>query len=290
MNAHNPLDGAPSHRDASDISYNEYHDAEQHAMRGNSSYGEVFNAEDIDFTNPSDDTTRNGPVEGGISMPDHGPDDTDTTDETMSIFDEDFESLIIYIQDALVRPSLSPTLMENFSNALVSLRTIRQIASRFRVPYSPELASQHASSSVYHTQSPPLGSAAIRQNERARIRREVISVIRSHYIIYSPMLAYPPLPIRYNNPYDDLIGIRSLDDGTIGAYAKRDSHDSAYRMIFTDWRHNGLYFRRGHMHITTADRNLVEVRQARLLAGLQTQEMDEEIAYRVVQGPKMWGT
>lgn len=40
---------------------------------------------------------------------------------------------------------------------------------------------------------------------------------------------------------------------------------------------------------TLTDRQLVELRQARALAGLDNSELDEEIARRVIQDPQAWG-
>ncbi|KAH8712191.1 hypothetical protein GQ44DRAFT_713751 [Phaeosphaeriaceae sp. PMI808] len=53
--------------------------------------------------------------------------------------------------------------------------------------------------------------------------------------------------------------------------------------------HNTLTFRRGHLHITTIDRHLIEVRQARSLASLSTNALDEEITYRVLREWDSWG-
>jgi hypothetical protein len=97
-------------------------------------------------------------------------------------------------------------------------------------------------------------------------------------------------PIRYSDAYDDLMGFRSADDGSATAYAERYGDEAVNNIQFSDTRHNGLYLGQDHSYITTQNRNLVEARQARALAGLPTQAMDEEITYRMLRDPDSWGT
>jgi hypothetical protein len=85
------------------------------------------------------------------------------------------------------------------------------------------------------------------------------------------------------------MGIRSIQDGTPAANAEKDGVIAIYAIRFTRQIHNGLKFGRGHLHITTENRHLVEARQARTLAGLTTEAIDGEITYRVLRDFDSWG-
>jgi hypothetical protein len=192
------------------------------------------------------------------------------------------------IRRVLNWPLLSPSPQRVYSSILNSLLVLRDDA-RSPLPLR-QIATRDTRRPVYGPQPRPLSEAAIRQNARARTRRAYIeSLGHSGYrFLHAPV--YTDQPIRYSHPYDDLLGYRSLDDGTAAAYAERDGDTATYAIRFDKLRHNGYNFRSGHVYITTEDRNLVEARQARALAGLSTKEMDTEITWRVLDDSYSWGT
>jgi hypothetical protein len=128
------------------------------------------------------------------------------------------------------------------------------------------------------------------QNARARTRRAYTASLGQNGYQFPHAPVYTAPPIRYSHPYDDLLGSRSLGDGTAAAYAERDGDTATYAIRFSEARHNGYKFGKGHLYHTTEDRNLVEARQARALAGLSTHDMDGEIVYRVLSDVDAWGT
>jgi hypothetical protein len=278
MSAGSPFEDVPAPRITGDMSYNGCDNATQHTRRDNSSAEAIWeaileairSADDADSTYSPCDTT---PAEGRRNM--------------HNMESDDLDHLTLYVQCALGQPSVSPTQQRFLNSLLNSLSILRQTISGVWPLCSS--VSQYTWFSDHLTTHRSLSAAAIRQNERARIRRTIMGVLQSTGCSYSQTSDSRPFPIRYNDAYDDLVGIRSLDDGTPGAYAERDGYDSTYRILFTDRQHNGLSFQRGHLHITTSDRNLVETQQARTLAGLQTQDIDEELAYRVIREPYTWG-
>jgi hypothetical protein len=91
--------------------------------------------------------------------------------------------------------------------------------------------------------------------------------------------------VAYDDTYDELVGPRTPGDGSIASYVLRDGDPAVHAILFSHGRHNGLYLGIEHGFITTWDRNLVEVRQARALSGLCTQDSDVEIEYRVRHSP-----
>ena len=57
----------------------------------------------------------------------------------------------------------------------------------------------------------------------------------------------------------------------------------------THRRHSSILHERDIVRPTLTDRRLVELRQARALASLDTRDLDEEIARRVLDDPRAWG-
>jgi hypothetical protein len=188
-------------------------------------------------------------------------------DSTANHFNTLHDQVIDNVRRALNLPTLSPTQQILLNRVIRSFLTLREtIQSRLL---------QHAQGDLSPHNARPIYDLPSLNNEIA---------IRQHTLV-------DPVPlIRYSNAYDDLLGSRSSDDGTAAAYAERDGDDAAYAIRFSNTHHNGLGFQQGHLHITTEDRNLVEARQARSLAGLTTQDMDEEIAYRMQRDSDSWGT
>jgi hypothetical protein len=172
------------------------------------------------------------------------------------------------VRRTLSLPTLPPSQQIGFKSILNALFALRDAAYRPR----------------------PLSEAAIRQNARARTRRAYTASLGQNGYQFPHAPVYTAPPIRYSHPYDDLLGSRSLGDGTAAAYAERDGDTATYAIRFSEARHNGYKFGKGHLYHTTEDRNLVEARQARALAGLSTHDMDGEIVYRVLSDVDAWGT
>jgi hypothetical protein len=271
------------------MSYNGCDNAMRHTRRENSSTEAIRGADDVDSVHYPCGRTQNTAAEGRSNMQNMESDLLSATHETTSVIDSDLDHLTLCVHRALGQPSMSPTQQRFLNSLLNSLSIVRRTSPRFRPLCSSELVSQYTRSSDHRTTHPSLSAAAIRQNEQAHNRRTIMGALQSIGCSFPQTSDSQLFPIRYNNAYDDLIGIRSLDDGTPGAYAERDGYEFTYSILFTDRKHNGLSFQLGHLHITTSDRNLVEAQQARALAGLQTQDIDEELAYRVIREPNMWG-
>jgi len=149
---------------------------------------------------------------------------------------------------------------------------------------------QDAPQPIYGPRPRPLPQAAVFQNLNSRVKRLLVAIgVRDRYHVNQP----PPVgitePIRYDDAYDNMLGTRSIDDGTAAAYAYRDGAEATNELRFRQGWHNGLPFGQDHGHITTLDRYLVEARQARRLAGLSTRAMDVEIAIRAVRDTNSWG-
>lgn len=200
-----------------------------------------------------------------------------------------YDQMILEIREVLSRLSITAHDQRWLRSIICSLELLRRTAWGALPEDVAELVSRYASPPVYGPQPRPLSEAALRQNAQARVR-QCLTASRGEagqWDLSTPMpTEYLP---RYSNPYDDIMGTRSLDDGSAGAYAKRDGDEATYQARFQDGCHNGLDFRRGHLHITTEDRSLVEARQARALASLSTRAMDEEITHRVVRDYDSWG-
>jgi hypothetical protein len=199
-----------------------------------------------------------------------------------------YDRSISDIRRALNLPTLSPSQQIAFNSILNALFALRD-AAHSPLPLQ-ENAPRNNSRPVYGPQPRPLSTAAIRQNARAWTRRLHTATLGQNGYQFPLVPVYTAPPIRYSHPYDDLLGSRSLDDGTAGAHAERNGHAATYAIRFSEVCHNGHSFGKCHLHITTEDRNLVEARQARALAGLSTQDMDGEIAYRVLRDIDAWGT
>jgi hypothetical protein len=200
-----------------------------------------------------------------------------------------YDQIILELRQLLAQPSITARDQTRLCSTINSFEALRRTAQNAPSDDIAELVSRYASPPVYGPQPRPLNEAARRQNAEARLRRTHAANrgdARPWYTSSSVDTDYPP---RYNHPYDDIMGTRSLDDGSAAAYTIRDGEDSTYEARFSDGHHNGLSFRRGHLHITTEDRNLVEARQARHLAGLSTKAMDEEITHRVARDYDSWG-
>ncbi|KAH4607333.1 hypothetical protein HBH82_090470 [Parastagonospora nodorum] len=149
---------------------------------------------------------------------------------------------------------------------------------------------QGAPQPVYGPRPRPLPRAAIFQNVDARIQHLLeTGGFRDARRVSVSSPERKTEPIRYDDAYDNMLGTRSADDGSAAAYAYRDGAEATNELRFRQGFHNGLPFGRAHAYITTLDRNLVEARQARHLAGLSTRSMDIEIATRAVRDTDSWG-
>jgi hypothetical protein len=190
------------------------------------------------------------------------------------------------VRQILARPDhMAPDQQRYLTRCLDTLYSLRRAAQSTQLPTITE----EVPPPVYGPHPRPLSAAAICQNAQARRSRERTAFYAraGHKFPNTPV--YKPAPIRYSDAYDDLLGFRSLDDGTPAAYAERDGDEAVHAIRFSRTAHMGLGFGRGHLHMTTEDRRLVEGRQARSLAGLSTEETDEEIAYRVLRDMDSWG-
>ncbi|KAF2028558.1 hypothetical protein EK21DRAFT_113725 [Setomelanomma holmii] len=106
----------------------------------------------------------------------------------------------------------------------------------------------------------------------------------------APTLARPPEnPVRHGDAYDNFTEGRSRRYLSSSAYAFADAFFGGRSSRRSRPRHNNLRLRRGHAYINMGDRQLIEARQARALAGLSTMEMDEEITYRATRDRDDWG-
>jgi hypothetical protein len=200
-----------------------------------------------------------------------------------------YNQTILESRQLLARPSITARNQTWLCSTISSLEALLRTARDALPDDIAELVARYASPPVYGPQPRPFNEAARRQDAEARIRRTQAASrgdARPWYISTPTKAEYPP---HYSHPYDDIMGTRSLDDGSAAAYAIRDGEDVTYEKRFSYRYHNGLSLRRGHLHITTEDRNLVEARQARHLAGLSTKEMDEEITHRVARDYDSWG-
>jgi hypothetical protein len=151
-----------------------------------------------------------------------------------------------------------------------------------------DIVSQRIARPMY--QGRPLTDAAIRQNAQARARSLYVSALAADGLDFPcEPLNNATRPIRYSDAYDDLIGTRSLTDGTAAAYAETYGDFAASARRHNRYTHNGLKFGQRHLHITVKNRHLIEIRQARALARLPTEDIDREIVGRVVRKPKDWG-
>lgn len=194
-----------------------------------------------------------------------------------------FDSIIQLVRNALDHPELSVFQQRVLCRALDRFEILQQ-ANRYIQPQ--HVQPRTAPLPVYGPQPRPLSEAAIRQNTIARERAAALQ--RSgRQRNCRPADSDPP--IRYNHAYDDLLGTRSLDDGSVLSYAIRHGEEYTYNARYTQINHNGYQFQRGHQYITSDDRYLVEIRQARSLAGLSTEGLDEELHYRVICDPDSWG-
>jgi hypothetical protein len=210
------------------------------------------------------------------------------TRSTTTPSNELYDRAISDVRRALSHPMLSSSSQIAYNGILNALFALRD-AAHIPLPLQ-EIVPCDNCRPVYGPQPRPLGEAAIRQNARARTRRAYTTTLKHIRYQFPHAPDYAALPIRYSHPYDDLLGSRSLDDGTAAAYAERDGEMATYALRFCKARHNGYLFGKGRLHITTEDKSLVEARQSRTLAGLSTQDLDDEITHRVQQDPDSWGT
>jgi hypothetical protein len=200
-----------------------------------------------------------------------------------------YDQIILELCQLLARPSITARDQTWLCSIISSFEALRGTARNALPDDIAELISRYASPPVYDPQPRSLNEAARRQNAEARFRRTHAANRGDARPRYASSPVYTEYPPQYNHPYDDIMGTRSLDDGSAAAYAIRDGEDITYEARFSGGNHNGLSFKRGHLHITTEDRNLVEARQARHLAGLSTKAMDEEITHRVARDYDSWG-
>jgi hypothetical protein len=190
------------------------------------------------------------------------------------------------VRNILARPDhMAPDQQRYLTRCLSTLYSLRRAAQSTQLPTITE----EVPPPVYGPHPRPLSAAAMRQNAQARKSRERTAFYAKAGYTFPNAPVYKPAPIRYHDAYDDLLGYRYLDDQTPAAYAERGGDEAVNAIRFSRSAHMGLGFGRGHLHITTEDRNLVEGRQARWLAGLSTGDMDGEIAYRVLRDMDLWG-
>ncbi|KAF7448061.1 FUSC domain containing protein [Pyrenophora tritici-repentis] len=106
------------------------------------------------------------------------------------------------------------------------------------------------------------------EREELCLHRERVLALRLHAMLSAP-------PVRYGDPFDKLVGAvaSSTPTGPLYEVSHPDPPAPRSRCQFP----------------TNSNRVLVQLRQARALAGLDTGLMDEEIAYRVLRTPIEWG-
>lgn len=143
------------------------------------------------------------------------------------------------------------------------------------------------STPMFGPQRRTLRPAAIEQNARARFRRTLSRAQNIPGADESASETATTLPICYAHTYDDLLGLVLVFDGT-STNLERSVEHVYHDRFMAEWELNSDA-RCRHSYITIEDRNLVEARQARALAGLSTQDMDREIARRVQVDTKSWG-
>ncbi|KAF1917914.1 hypothetical protein BDU57DRAFT_180806 [Ampelomyces quisqualis] len=196
------------------------------------------------------------------------------------------DRIIHQVRNTIDRPELSVTQQRSLCRSLDQLAVLQQAARNVQLQHVQPRA---VPPPEYGPQPRPLSEAAIRQNMTARERAAHSAALQrsGHPVNLRPADADPL--IRYNDAYDDLIGTRSLYGGSVLASAIRDGDDVTYARRYAQNCHNGLQYQRGHQHITSENRYLVEIRQARWLAGLPTVELDAELTYRIICEPDAWG-
>ena len=92
----------------------------------------------------------------------------------------------------------------------------------------------------------------------------------------------------YDDAYAELIGHGSVWDAN-NRLQPCDVHFVHAIQAFSGTRHNGLRLGRGNAYLTWDNMNLVQMRQARALAGLNTFSLDVAITRRIVSFPSSWG-
>ena len=107
-------------------------------------------------------------------------------------------------------------------------------------------------------------------------------------------LARAEPPVLYDVPYDKLVGHdpwHDMEERLTSRYIDSQGRElpQSARYMYTRENHNGLPLGKGNRYLNLGNRDLVEMRQARALAGLDTDDMDLAIAQRVLHNPSAWG-
>jgi hypothetical protein len=135
----------------------------------------------------------------------------------------------------------------------------------------------------------PLTAAAVLQNVRARTRRAYSEALAADGLGLTTPEIESQYPIRYGHAYDDMLGINSVDEVTDDGGPVPFTERYARSRPFNHAAYFGLNGSKGHSYVTTEDRHLIEIRQARALGRLSTVDFDEEINHRIFQDPGSWG-
>lgn len=185
----------------------------------------------------------------------------------------------------LERPLRYPTQRALQSQEFLASELSLVVEARDRATDASESLAQEdglsSTSRPLHVPQPRAHSrAAMLQNVRSRIDRALDRA-------WNTGETGSALPTRFAHPYDELLGFRLVNDET-SSYIKSSLAGVHHGRFISEWDMN-LVFRCRHSYITTEDRNLVEARQARALAGLTTQDMDREIGRRAQVDRGSWG-
>jgi hypothetical protein len=129
-----------------------------------------------------------------------------------------YDQRLLQVRRELNRQSLTPMEQTLLGAIISSLERLREAAQQ-ALPDIEDLILRYISLPVYGPLPRPLSEAAIRQNFRARNRQSHASSLTREGR-YSPRTqVHAAEPIRYDNAYDNMLGVQSQDDGTPAAYA-----------------------------------------------------------------------
>jgi len=154
----------------------------------------------------------------------------------------------------------------------MQLRDAAQCSARNQL--IQRVTSRRPTHPVFGPQRRPLSEAATRQNAQARARREYISALAEDGLKFSPKRSDSARPIRYGDAFNDLLGPQSIPEEHIASFAETWGNDTVIRLAIGRHTYHGPWARNGHAYVTTGNRHLIEVRQARALAGLSAADID----------------
>ncbi|OAL55446.1 hypothetical protein IQ07DRAFT_639126 [Pyrenochaeta sp. DS3sAY3a] len=99
-----------------------------------------------------------------------------------------------------------------------------------------------------------------------------------------------PFPARYDDPYDKLVGYSpSLHFDADPAQITTSITGTLWSSCPTNVRNTAPLYGNDHVFPNMDGQSMVQMRQARALAGLDVSAWDDEIAYRICSSPDEWG-